>query len=92
MILSGDPQNSRDTNLSHCHFVNHTSYWEHSRIKIGRLAGRPGTSCTKTWPKVVRIKHHKRTALCRWAKQQLCFNAYFFGSLFFSVYSLVRTQ
>ena len=73
MILAGDPQSSRDTNLSHCHFVNHTSYREHSRIKIGgRLADRSGTDCTKTWPKdkskqtkVIRIKHHKGTALCR---------------------------
>jgi hypothetical protein len=72
MILTGDPLSSRDTNLSHYHFVNHTSYIEHSRIKIGRLADRPGTDHTIAWqkdkskqPQVIPTKHHKGTALCR---------------------------
>jgi hypothetical protein len=71
MILTGDPLSSGDTNLSHCHFVNHTSYMEHSRIKIGRLADRRGTGCTIAWqkvkskhPQVIRTKRHKGTALC----------------------------
>jgi hypothetical protein len=49
MVLTADPLSSLDTNLSHCHFVNHTSYMEHSRIKIGLLADRPGTGCTMVW-------------------------------------------
>lgn len=66
MILTGDSRSSRDTNLSHCHFVNHSSYMEQSKIKIGPLADRPGTGCTKAWPKdkskqpqVRCIKHQK---------------------------------
>ena len=92
MILREGPRSSWETNLSHCHFVNHTSYIEHSRIKTGRLADEPGTCCTIAWPKdkskqpqVIRIEHHKGTALCRWAEQQLRFNAHILDSLFSSV-------
>ena len=98
MILTGDRRSFRDTNVSHCHFVNHTSYTEHSRMKIGRLANRPGTGCTKVWPKgksmqpqIIRIKHQKGTALCRWAEHQLRFNAHILGSLFSFVIRTVRT-
>jgi hypothetical protein len=98
MILTGDPRSSRDTNLSHCHFVNHSSYTEHSRIKIGRFADRQGTGCIRAWPKdksvqtkVIRIKHQKGTALCRWAQQQLWFNVHILDSLFSFVIRTVRT-
>jgi len=98
MILTGDPRSSRDTNLSHCHFVNHTSYTECSRIKIGHLADRQGTGCITAWPKdksmqmkFIRIKHQKGTALCRWAEQQLRFNVHILDSSFSFVIRTVRT-
>lgn len=84
MIQTGDPQSFRDKNLLPLPLCE-------PHILLGTFQDQDwASSCTKTWPKdkskqpkVIRIKHYKGTALCRWAKQQLCFNAHLFGFFVF---------